>query len=78
MLLPDLYQFFPHLDHCKGIQLAVFEQVVARCLLVFGRHVLDLWEYAHGFTAVVDAVEVVIVQSRVIREDRGEDALDRE
>ena len=45
--------------------------------LFFRAHILDLREDGHGFCAVVNALQVVIVECRVVRKDRRQDAFDR-
>lgn len=46
-------------------------------LLLLRLHVLNLREDRHGLAAVVDALQIVIVQIRIVREDGGKNALDR-
>ena len=71
-------QRFPHLDHGVGVQLAVFQQALScRGLLLRGQ-ILDPWEQRHGFAAVVNALQIVIIQGRIIGEDGRQHALDGE
>ena len=72
------YQLFPNLNHCICIKFAVFQQVVSGSLLFFWRHVLDLREDRHCFSSVMDTLKIMVVQTRIIREDCRKYALDRE
>ena len=67
--LPDLY-------HGVGVQFAVFQQIMACLFLLLRRHVLDFREDTHGLTAVMNPLQIVVIQRRVIREDGRQNALD--
>ncbi len=66
MSLNNPNQLFPNLNHCISIQFAVFEQVVPSNLLFIWRHILDLGEDGHRFTAVMYAFKIVILMFLMI------------
>ncbi len=71
-------QLLPHLDHSVGIELAVFEQVVARGGLFVEGQILDEREKLHRLAAVMYALKIVIIEARIVGVNGGQDALDRE
>ena len=73
------FQFFPHLHHSKGVELAVAEQGFACSGGIFRGHFSNGREEAHGITAVLaEAAEGVVVQLWISREEGRQDALDAE
>ena len=78
LLICNPVEFLPQFDHGVGIELAVFEQIVSGAGLLFRRHILDLREDGHRFGAVMNVLQVVVVERRVVREERRQYAFDRE
>ena len=51
---------------------------MAGSLLLLRLHILNLREDRHSLSAIVDALQIMIIQIRIIREHGWENALDRE
>ena len=64
--------------HKNTLRYSVFEQIVSGAGLLFRRHILDLREDGHRFGAVMNVLQVVVVERRVVREERRQYAFDRE
>ena len=76
LLICNPVEFLPQFDHGVGIELAVFEQIVSGAGLLFRRHILDLREDGHRFGAVMNVLQVVVVERQVIGEKGWQHALD--
>ena len=78
VLFCGFLQLFPYLDHSKGIKLAVFKQISSCLLKLLAAHFFHSGECIHRLAAVMYAVKIMIVKTRVIREQSRQNALDRE
>ena len=73
-----LNQFLPNFHHRPGVELAVAEEVLAGAGGFAARHGPDFREDVHGLAAVVNVLQVTVIQFGVVGEEGGQHALDAE
>ena len=72
-------EFLPNADHGESVEMAVLEQGVAGGRSVFGSHFGNLRVNGHCIASVMDwALKIIIIQLRIIGEERWQYFLDAE